>query len=121
MPAVVLLSNVEDQVGACVHLSKTPGPAVNDEQLRVREKKERARETHVSNPPTRRYLVSAFEQKKTPKPLMCLVACIGTHHTTRLPLVDRVVMTKVRYLTYLHVPFFLGFGSAFVPFSMISA
>lgn len=38
MPAVVSLSNVEDQVGACVHLSKTPGPAVNDEQLRVREK-----------------------------------------------------------------------------------
>lgn len=39
--------------------------------------------------------MSAFEQKKPPKPLMCLVACIGTHHTTRLPFVDRVVMTKV--------------------------
>lgn len=38
MPAVVSLSNVEDQVGACVHLSKTPGLAVNDEQLRAREK-----------------------------------------------------------------------------------
>lgn len=119
MPAVVSLSNVEDQVGACVHLSKTPGPAVNDEQLRAREKdreSERERERHMSpNPPTRRYLVSAFEQKKTtPKPL---VACIGTHHTTRLPLVDRVVITKVP-TTYMCL--FFGFGSAFVPFSMIS-
>lgn len=51
MPAVVSLSNVEDQVGACVHLSKTPGPAVNDEQLRVREKeRESERDTCLPTP-----------------------------------------------------------------------
>lgn len=51
MPAVVSLSNVEDQVGACVHLSKTLGPAVNDEQLRVREKeRESERDTCLQTP-----------------------------------------------------------------------
>lgn len=51
MPAVVSLSNVEDEVDACVHLSKTPGPAVNDEQLRVREKeRESERDTCLPTP-----------------------------------------------------------------------
>lgn len=37
--------------GACVHLSKTPGPAVNDEQLRVREKeRESERDTCLPTP-----------------------------------------------------------------------
>lgn len=51
MPAVVSLLNVEDQVGACVHLSKTPGPAVYDEQLRAREKeRESERDTCLPTP-----------------------------------------------------------------------
>lgn len=48
MPAVVSLSNVEDQVGACVHLSRISRPTVNDEQLRAREKeRERARDSDI--------------------------------------------------------------------------
>lgn len=80
-------------------------------------KRERERETHVSQPPNYEVPRECIWAKKTPKPLMCLVACIGTHHTTRLPLVDRVVMTKVP-TTYMCL--FFGFGSAFVPFSIIS-
>lgn len=117
MPAVVSLSNVEDQVGACVHLSKTPGPAVNDEQLRVRERK-RERERHMSpKPPTRRYLVSAFEQKKTPQTLDVL-GCMY-RYTSHHAFASRRQGSDDKGTYYLrYICLFLGFGSAFVPFSM---
>lgn len=104
MPAVVSLSNVEDQVGACVHLSKIPGPAVNDEQLRVREKeRESERDTCLPTPPTRRYLVSAFEQKN-PQTLDVL-GCMY-RYTSHHAFASRRQGSDNKGTYYLHVPFF---------------
>lgn len=105
MPAVVSLSNLEDQVGACVHLSQNSKTSRKWRAASSKRERKRERERHMSpNPPTRRYLVSAFEQKKKLQTLDVL-GCMY-RYTSHHAFASRRQGSDDKGTYYLHVPFF---------------